>query len=126
MNWVKQWKMNPKKHRLDGWRVDYVDGDCNDFALTMAWDLAGRNLIKFLIHLIIGKSVIWWVWSEYNGIVPKHVALYHRGKGWIDSNHIEWRDKHLQTHLALPLTLPPFIIWLLCRIIWGKIYSIFR
>ena len=68
--------------RLDAWRIHGpgpVVGDCEDFALTLAWRLAGESWWRFLWHLVILKSVVWY------GTSPRgagHAMLWHRGAGW--------------------------------------------
>lgn len=120
-----EFEMKSGKYRFDGWRIDDPEGDCNDFALTMAYILAGGSLIKMFIDFLFLKTVIWWVWSPYNDLIPRHIALWHRGKGWIDSNNPSWSKSHRQIMFALPLTFLPFLPWVILRAFHGLIYKIF-
>jgi len=65
---------------VDYWRVLDVDsekdeGDCEDYALTVAWLLAGCSRIKFLTMLFTGKFKICYVTVNGGG----HAILQHEG-----------------------------------------------
>lgn len=79
--------------RLDRWQVatepGQVWGDCEDFALALAWRLAGGSWPRFLWHLLICKSVIWHCRTPQGGA---HAALWHRGAGWACNVYPAWRQ----------------------------------
>lgn len=81
----------------DRWRVlrgrDGVIGDCEDFALTLAWRLAGQSWLRFWWHLFTLKSVVWY--SKTVGSGTAHAVLFHRGVGWADNIYPQWRPKTL-------------------------------
>ena len=72
--WKRMW--------LSGFRIlrdpGPVQGDCKSFALTVAWLLAGRSVLRMIWHMLTLRTVIWLCWS--NGL---HVTTWVRGRGWI-------------------------------------------
>ena len=69
-----------------------VEGDCDDFAVTMLWIAEGRSLRKFWSALLTGRAVIWRTYAD-NG--NPHAALWHKNYGWIDSTKPFWRKDPL-------------------------------
>lgn len=77
----------------DYWRVLDVNaekdqGDCEDYALTVAWLLAGQSRLKFLWMLLTGKFKICYVTVNGGG----HAILYHDGM-YVDNWKREWSYK---------------------------------
>jgi hypothetical protein len=105
---------------LDAWVIrrgsGRVTGDCEDFALVLAWRLAGRSWPRFLWHLLTLKSVIWHCTSTAGG---GHAVLWHRGAGWADNMAPYWarRTPHrrrfpwLPPLLGLKLAAGPLFAW---------------
>lgn len=91
-------------------------GTCNDFALSVALDLAG-SWLRLAWWTLTLKVTFWWSYSEYSGLLPTHNTLYVRGKGWIDSNYPYWRKTPIHHTPVFPL-LPP---WPWFRAVWGKL-----
>ena len=91
---------------LDAWRVPAhlgpVRGDCEEFALALAFRLAGRSWPRFFWHLASLKSVIWQC-TTAQGV--GHAALWHRGAGWADNIFPTWgaRCRHKR---RFPYVLP--------------------
>jgi len=54
-----------------------LEGDCEDFALTLLYKLKGESLFKFWLSLIIRESKICGV--EMDGKIC-HAVLYYRGE----------------------------------------------
>lgn len=79
----------------DCWRVlsrsGPVEGDCEDFALTLAYRLAGGAWWCLLWHLLLRKSVIWYCVTATGG---GHAVLWHRGAGWADNIFPSWSARH--------------------------------
>jgi hypothetical protein len=55
-----------------------VTGDCKAFALTVAWLMAGRSVLRMVWDMLICRTVIWAVWSGEG-----HAATWVKGRGWI-------------------------------------------
>ena len=79
----------------DRWRImtgtGPVQGDCEDYALTLIWLWEGRSMWRFWWALCIRRYVLW------HCTVPSgagHVVLWRRGRGWTDN---------IQRHLVTPL-----------------------
>jgi len=74
----------------DYWRVLDVDaekdeGDCEDYALTVAWLLAERSRFKFLKMLLTGKFKICYVTVNGGG----HAILEYEGM-YVDNWKRQW------------------------------------
>lgn len=59
-----------------------VYGDCEDFALTVAWLECGESWPRFWWAVATLRVVFWQ--ASLNGV--SHMMLWVRGKGWIDNN----------------------------------------
>ena len=103
---------------IDGWRLNNSYGDCDDFALTVAHTMAG-GWLKLWWKVLTFQCVFWLVKSPSNGIFPRHVVLWYRGRGWIDSTERAWRDTPAPHKLRLPLLMP----WPLLMAALGWLYS---
>jgi len=100
---------------LDGIRYvpDGVSVDCDDFAWTMLCMIEGgkRKAIKALAS---GKAELWRVHSPQNKAIARHVALWHRDYGWIDSTRRKWRETpapHVKVRKMRLFTVLPLIAW---------------
>jgi hypothetical protein len=60
------------------------EGDCEDFALTAAWMIAG-GWWRFWWGVVTCRFVFWMVWAEDPAGREAHCALWVRGLGWIDN-----------------------------------------
>lgn len=69
---------------LDG--PGLVRGDCEDFALTVAWIVCGRSWWRFFWAVLLCRVVFWHVRLGGRG----HMMLWVRGAGWIDNNYPTW------------------------------------
>ena len=114
---------------LDSWKIHSrrgadgrIRGDCEDFALTLAWRLAGESWFRLLWHLLSLKSVIWHVTSvqKDGSRGGGHVALWHRGSGWADNIYPAWKGSTPHTR-RFPWLLP----LLLLKLGSGKIFRMF-
>lgn len=93
---------------LPGWRridSDQFMGDCGDFALTVLV-LSEGGWLQALWAVLTFKAVFWLVHSPDNKILPRHVVLWHRKHGWIDSTERNWRDTPAPHTRVLPLLFP--------------------
>ncbi len=105
---------------LDAWalhrRPGPFEGDCEDFALALAWRLAGRSWRRFLWHLVSGKSALWYCTSTAGG---GHAVLVHKGAGWADNMTPDWAERtphRLRFRMVWPLLLlklaaGPLLAW---------------
>lgn len=70
----------------ESWRVltggGPVEGDCEDYSLTLIWLAEGRSWVGFWRALISFKYVIWFCHAP-NG--EGHAVLWCRGQGWTDN-----------------------------------------
>ncbi len=77
--------------KRDAWFImkqpPYV-GDCEDYSLTLLYNLKGRSLLKMFLSLLIRESKILRCTVNGNG----HAVLRYRGK-YIDNNFKEWTTK---------------------------------
>ena len=90
-------------------------GDCDDFALTVLYLTEGKSWLRVAWVLFTFQAVFWLVKSPQNKFWPRHVALWHRRHGWIDSTRREWRSDAGPHRRILPILWP----WALLRTIWG-------
>tara|TARA_R110002020_G_C15756666_1_gene726680 strand:- start:49 stop:447 length:399 start_codon:yes stop_codon:yes gene_type:complete len=78
-------------HR-DAWHImkrEPYYGDCEDYALTLLYNLKDRSILKFLFSLIIRESKIIYCKSP-RGI--GHVILKYKGR-YIDNIQKEWTTR---------------------------------
>jgi len=97
--------------KLDSWRVLRTSdprGDCDDYAITVAHIEAG-GWLALLWGLLTFRFVPWFVWSENR---VSHVALWVRGKGWID-NWYPYYSRTLRHKKRFPAFLPLIILKLI-------------
>ena len=77
--------------KRDAWFImkqpPYV-GDCEDYSLTLLYNLKDRSLLKMFLSLLIRESKILRCTVNGNG----HAVLRYRGK-YIDNNFKEWTTK---------------------------------
>ena len=106
---------------IDGWKdisAYPFEGGCSDFALTVL-KLVEGSWLKVLWAILTFKAVFWFVRSPTNKWWwPRHVALWHRTYGWIDSTERVWRNSAKPHVRILPL---PFF-WTYFRILWGVLW----
>lgn len=97
----------------DRWTLLVHDpkGDCEDFALTVAWLLAG-GWWRFWWGVITFRFVFWQCWARGDRSAP-HIALWVRGKGWIDNIHPNFGAR--QHPLRFPLLAPVLALSLLLK-----------
>jgi len=59
-----------------------VQGDCEDYALTLIWLYEARSILRFWFGLLIFRYVIWHCVSPGG---EKHAIVWCRGRGWTDN-----------------------------------------
>lgn len=95
--------------KLDHWRIHKngtnVYGDCEDFALTLLYDLSGRSMWKFWWNQITFRAVIWYV-TSYQG--DGHAILWYRG-WWADNMERDWYLTKDMRHKRRFPWLAPFV-----------------
>ena len=74
-----------------------VRGDCDDFAVTVLYELAGRSKLRFWWWLAIGKA-------RFNLVLTpdgeRHVTLFVRGLGYTDNFRTSF-SRHEDIHTPL-------------------------
>lgn len=99
--------------KLDTWSLHRTNstftGDCEDFALALAWRLADYSLSRFILDQLLCRTVIWQTKTPAG---VGHAMLWHRGAGWADNTHLLWSDK-AQYPRILPWYGPLLLVKLL-------------
>mgnify|MGYP000035298331 CR=1 FL=1 len=98
--------------RIDNWRIlkgdGRIEGDCEDYALTLIWLMEGRSLFRFWLAIFLFKYRIWHCASP-RGV--GHAIIFHDGK-WIDNIQRRWvaaEPKSLGYKLRYPM-IPPLVV----------------
>jgi hypothetical protein len=107
---------------IDGWRVNHSGGDCNDFAITVAHELAG-SWTTLWWKIITLQCVFWMVKSPQNGIIPRHTVLWYRGEGWIDSTHRHFRASPAPHKRRWPIVFPWVVLMVTIGWVWASIFD---
>ncbi|MFD1342870.1 hypothetical protein [Litorisediminicola beolgyonensis] len=116
-----QFVYRPDPEMIGPWKImrpegGFLRGDCEDYALTLAFELAGRSRLRFWWHLLTLRSVIWATRSARRGV--PHAALWHRAEGlslkgrWADNITGEWRERTPHTRL-IPIPAPLVALFML-------------
>ena len=81
------------------------NGDCEDFALTILYNLCGRSVFRLLLSVFIGRGKICYTLSPKGG---GHAVLRYRGL-YTDN----WQDKWLnkEDYIAKGYTFKPVLFW---------------
>lgn len=89
---------------------DTARGDCEDFALTILWILAGRSWWRLFWWVLTLRAMPWYTRA---GGQP-HIMLWIRGRGWIDNIHPNWsiKPKHPRIY---PILAPVLALKLLIK-----------
>lgn len=85
-------------------------GDCDDFALTALWLLAGRSWLRMLWLIATFQACMW---RTRTGSGLGHMMLWVRGSGWICNIYPTFGDRKFP--LRMPLVLPFFLIGLIIK-----------
>ena len=96
-----------KDGRLDTWRILSPDatgkyrGDCDDFAATMSRIISG-SASRMAWNVITHQHTFWYCKTAKGA---SHMALWVRGRGWIDNIRPEWSDECAH-RLVAPVPFP--------------------
>jgi hypothetical protein len=76
-----------KADRGERWRIltndtGAIEGDCEDYSLTLAWMMSDKSKLKFWLNILTFKFVIWNCRSPRN---IGHAVMWIRGHGWTDN-----------------------------------------
>lgn len=101
--------------RPDNWIESYhilpahgpVRGDCDDFAMTVGYELSGRSFIKFLWFMITFQHVYWIVRDPTGG---PHMCIWARGYGWSDNWHSQWNQAVTPHKKRYPMPWPIVLV----------------
>lgn len=107
-NFIRRFHWVPDQ--CDSWRIldaqiGRLDGDCDDFAITVLWIMSGKSMLRMWWRLLTFSAVIWHCRTDRGTI---HAALWLRRHGWIDSIHPDWSQSPRHTRI-IPV-LPPVIL----------------
>ena len=80
-------------------------GDCEDFALTILYNICNRKIFVMMMSILIGRSKICYTKSPRDG---GHAVLRHRGL-YTDNWQKEWLTK--QDYLDKGYTFHRFLFW---------------
>jgi hypothetical protein len=102
------------RYRADGrwgeWRIG-IEGDCEDFALTSAFILAGQSKLRLIWGILTLRFVFWFGRADWNG--ETHWMLWARGHGYTCNIHMGWAattpHRRLLPVIFVPALLVPFI-----------------
>ena len=99
---------------VDDWDIirgdDAIEGDCEDYALAVLWNLSGQSWLKFFWLLLSFQAVIWHV-KSYQG--NGHAVLWYKGY-WCDNMMNNWYEtKHMLHKRRFPQILPTVLLKLL-------------
>lgn len=108
----KKWVYEADK--IDGWSVTNR-GDCDDYALTVAWIVSDHSWIKFWFNVFFFRVLFYHV---YTG-TEDHIVLKYKGQ-FIDNINMSWRDDHGYKAKFPYLWLPPFVV---LKVIFGKLFN---
>jgi len=79
-----------RAEKSDRWTIlsePPYEGDCEDYALTVLWVLAGHDKTEMARMVKRGDAYLYYTHTE-RGI--GHMMLWVQDKGWIDCNHKSW------------------------------------
>jgi hypothetical protein len=99
--------------RKDKWTLlggNQWEGDCEDFALTALWLVAGKSWLRLWYLVITFQAMLWLAWTP----AGLHMMLWVRGKGWIDNWYPTWSSKTRHKRIA-PYLAPMLAFVLLIK-----------
>lgn len=109
--------------KVDTWRIlsepqGALRGDCDDYAVTVGWILAGKSMSRFWMDVVTLKAVYWFVKSDKNNV--GHLVLKYRGLGYIDNIYPYWRPE-TSHRKKFPMVLPLVVL----KMALGKVGRLF-
>jgi len=90
--------------RIDGWSLT-SRGDCDDYALSVAWIMAEHSWVRFWTNVWTFKTTFHRVRTDSG---DAHIVLKHKGL-FIDNIKREWREEHNYKPIFPWVWLPPFV-----------------
>ena len=97
------------KDKFPSWRLlknAPYEGDCEDYAMTVAWLVAERSKLRLMWHVLTWQSVFWFGLSR-GGRNP-HTFLWNHGRGWIDNIFPQWSSVCRHTRI-MPFNIIPYV-----------------
>lgn len=95
--------------KIDTWTINRGDGtiqgDCEDFSLSVLWELSDRSWFKFWMYLITFQAVIWFVKTRGG---EGHAVIWFGGH-WTDNTANGWYDSNQMTHKKIFPFIFPFV-----------------
>lgn len=110
--YIAQFDYAPDK--VDGWTVT-TRGDCDDFALSMAWILSGHSYLRLAFNIAVMRVRFLYV-STPRG--EAHLVLGYKGQ-YIDNINPTWRESHGYKRIFPWTILPPIALF---KILIGAIF----
>ena len=109
----------PKKDRvLESWRImkepaGPLEGDCEDYSLTLLWYLSDKSMLKFWWNQLTFRAVIWYTKTDGG---TKHIMLKWRGQ-WVDNLNPAFSDTPIYKP-RIPFFAPIVAFMMLLGKIW--------
>ncbi len=97
------------KDKFPSWRIlrDMpYEGDCEDYALTVAWLTAGRSKLRLLWQFLTWQTMFWFTLSRDSR--EGHIVLWTLRRGWIDNIFPNWSAICRHTRI-MPLNIIPYV-----------------
>lgn len=115
------------RYKADGcnkWTILNLDdapavGNCDDFAFTSLFIMAGGSRLKMLWMVATLQACMWYTISGKNG----HMMLWVRGHGWTDNIYPQWSLVPRFPKLV-PYALPLFLLALVVKPVVCKACSL--
>lgn len=106
--------------KFDQWSVldinsTTIQGDCEDYSLTLIWLAEDKNIFKFLFAIILMKYVIWYTKTP---IGEAHAIMYNRtNKMYIDNIKKDFHTKTQYKQDGFKFIFPFVSIFILVKLL---------
>ena len=96
---------------IDSWQIT-TKGDCDDFAISVAWIVSGHSLIRLWLNILFFRVRFYRVMAN-----APHAVLYYRGQ-YIDNIKPNWRGDVGFRKIFPWIYLPPVVF---LKMLIGKV-----
>lgn len=104
-----RYKTDPEQYSWrDAWRIipPSGEGDCEDYSISIIFELAERKWWKFILYILLHKATI------YHVKTPNNHAVLRVGDKYIDNRFQIWMDKEDYSTYSFKFPYPGFIVLL--------------
>jgi hypothetical protein len=77
-------------------------GDCDDYAVTVAYLESGSSWMRFWLYVIIRRHVFWYTKTKAG---QSHMMLWVWGKGWIDNINPTYGERKFRRIFPAPVMI---------------------